>query len=187
MRAIRSVILVVAAITALGVGAQAASAVSTAYPVHLLKDCHTYNGVAPTYCTIATSDLDAIPVGTKVWYLGPVLTNDYFLSSDVRLDDERGSTATGYCIFATKGTPQTGKCAFWEGTGGLTGFHAILEVTVDAEGLWHWDGTYYFDGDVRPALATVGVKATLRPCMWTTGAAAGSTTPTCNPTIGRPH
>ena len=78
-------------------------------------------------CTIAESDLAAVPVGTKVWYLGPVLTNSYFLSSNISLEAV-GGTATGYCIFVSK--PSTGICTFWTGTGTLARFTAVLDVTA---------------------------------------------------------
>lgn len=135
-------VMLFAALFAVVVGAPAAMATSTARPAHLVKECGTMDGIAPTYCTVTTSDVDAIPVGTKVWYLGPVLTNTYFLSSNVRLDDDRRSTATGYCMFESR--TAAGMCTFWEGTGRLTGFVAILDVTIDDVGLWHLDGTYYF-------------------------------------------
>ncbi len=142
MRSMRSFLVIAGAILALSVGAPAASASSTPHPVHMTKDCSSYNGVAPTYCVIKESDLDVVPKGTKVWYTGPVLTNAYFLSSNVMLDPQNGSTATGYCIFETR--TSTGLCTFWKGTGALTGFTAVIDVSIDAAGLWNFDGTYYF-------------------------------------------
>lgn len=149
MRALSKVILF-GAVIAVFVGAPNAVATSTAHPIHLLKDCSTMDGVAPTYCTISATNVDAIPVGTKVWYLGPVLTNSYFLSSAVRMDDERRNTATGYCIFQAR--TAVGLCSFWEGTGRLAGFVAILDVTIDTAGAWHLDGSYYVadDAPARP-------------------------------------
>ena len=150
MRSLSKVILF-AAIVAVGLGVPAVSATTTAHPIHLVKDCSTHDGVAPTFCTVSASDVDAISVGTKVWYLGPVLTNSYFLSSNVRLDDDRRNTATGYCIFQSK--TAVGLCTFWEGTGRLTGFVAIFDITIDEVGLWHMDGSYYFDGPPAAASA----------------------------------
>jgi hypothetical protein len=150
MRSLSKVILFGAIVTA-GLGASTVSATTAAHPIHLVKDCSTMDGVAPTFCTISASDVDAIPVGTKVWYLGPVLTNSYFLSSNVRLDDDRRNTATGYCIFQSK--TAVGLCSFWEGTGRLTGFVAILDITIDEAGQWHMDGSYYFDGPRAAAAA----------------------------------
>ena len=142
MRPTRSAILVLGALLALGIHTSGVSASSTPHAAHLTKDCSTYDGVAPALCTIADSDLGQIPIGTKVWYLGPVLTNSYFLSSNVSLDAGAGDTATGYCIFEAK--PSTGICTFWKGTGSLAHFTATFDVSIDSTGLWHWDGIYYF-------------------------------------------
>ena len=147
MRSLRIACLVVGAILALVARAPVVSATSTPHPAHLTKDCTTYTGETPTYCSIVKSDLAAIPVGTKVWYKGPVLTNSYFLSSDVTLDTGQGDTATGYCIYETRSS--MGLCTFWKGTGGLAGLTAVLDVTIDASGVWHWDGEYYFDDTAK--------------------------------------
>jgi hypothetical protein len=157
MRPARSAVLVLCAILALGIRASVVSATSTPHPVHILKDCSTFDGRPPSLCTITASDLGAIPVGTKVWYQGPVLTNSYFLSSDVSLEAV-GGTATGYCIFVSK--PSTGICTFWKGTGTLARFTAVLDVTRDAAGLWHWDGIYYFADPSDPVGAAAGGSAT---------------------------
>lgn len=151
MRPMRSALAVAGVILALGVCAPSVSATSSPHAIHMIKDCSEFNAVAPTYCTIKTSDLAAIPPGTKVWYTGPVVANSYFLSSNVTLDDENGSTSTGYCIFETKPTvaASVGLCTFWAGTGSLAGFTAVLDVTIDEAGAWHWDGTYYFSDEVK--------------------------------------
>lgn len=153
MRSMRRFLVLAGAILALSAGASTATASSTPHPVHMTKDCSSYNGVAPTYCVIRESDLAVVPKGTKVWYTGPVLTNTSFLSSNVLLDPENGSTATGYCIFETR--TSTGLCTFWKGTGVLTGFTAVIDVSIDASGLWKFDGTYYFANvdDVAPEVA----------------------------------
>jgi len=143
MRSIQRVAAIAGAILAAAVLALPVSASSPSHPLHATKDCSTFTGVAPSPCTIAASNVGAIPVGAKVWYTGPVLTNSYFLSSNVELDAGHGNSANGYCIFEAR--TSTGMCTFWEGTGRLAGFHAIAHVTIDAVGLFHWDGTYYLE------------------------------------------
>lgn len=155
MRRARSAILLLGAILALGIRASAVSATSTPHEAHLTKDCSTYTGVAPSLCTISASDLGVIPVGAKVWYLGPVLTNSYFLSSNVSVDAGNGNKATGYCIFEAK--ESVGLCTFWEGIGNLARFTAVFNVTIDTQGLWHLDGIYYFSD--LPVSAVPGVQA----------------------------
>ena len=112
-------------------------------PIHIAKDCSTFTAVIPSYCVVTASDLAAIPIGATVNYLGPLLDNPYFLSSNARIDDAHGNTATGYCIFDGRANENRGYCTFWAGTGTLTGFTAILKVTVAADGIWHLDGEYY--------------------------------------------
>lgn len=114
-----------------------------ATPIHLVKDCSTFTGEIPSYCTISSSDHAAIPVGAKVKYLGPLLINPHFLSSNVVIDDARGNTATGFCTFDARPNEERGLCTFWGGTGALAGFTAIFIVTIDATGQWHLDGESY--------------------------------------------
>jgi hypothetical protein len=155
MRTARGVLAVAGAILSLGLSAPTVWAASTPTELHVVKDCRTHNGVAPTYCTITVSNVDGIPIGMKIWYTGPVLANSYFLSSNVRLDDDLGDTATGYCIFQAR--TSLGLCTFWAGTGKLSGFTSVVDVTIDANGLWHFDGMYYFDDTPRPPdTSTVG-------------------------------
>lgn len=122
---------------------EATVAGSTGLPIHLVKNCSAFNGEIPSYCTISVSDYAPIPVGAKVGYLGPLLDNQNFLSSNVLIDDARGNTATGYCIFDARPTEERGFCTFWAGTGTLDGFTAIFKVSIDALGEWHLDGESY--------------------------------------------
>lgn len=114
-----------------------------ATPIHLVKDCSMFTGEIPSYCSISSSDYAPIPVGAKVNYLGPLLINPHFLSSNVVIDDARGSTATGFCSFDARPGEERGLCTFWGGTGALAGFTAIFEVSIDATGLWRLDGESY--------------------------------------------
>lgn len=148
MTSVKIVRALAGAVIALAAIVPAVSAAPNPIPIHLVKDCSTYDGETPSLCTISSSDMSAITVGTKVWYQGPVLTNNYFLSSNVQFDVGNGSTARGYCIFDARATESTGLCTFWSGTGNLAGFTSILHVTIDAQGEWHLDGIYYIDAEV---------------------------------------
>ncbi|MBI3747185.1 MAG: hypothetical protein HY264_11810 [Chloroflexi bacterium] len=69
------------------------------------------------------------------------------MSSNVLLDTGQGSTATGYCINQARADldpRSTGMCSFWDGTGGLVGFHAVVDVSIDASQEFHGDGVYYY-------------------------------------------
>ena len=158
MRGVRMLGVLAGTLLALGGLVPGVAAAAPTFPIHLIKDCSTFTGDTPSFCVVSSSEFPGIPVGSKVWYLGPVLVDTLFLSSNVLLDTGQGSTATGYCINAARppGDPRsTGLCSFWEGTGDLAGFHAVVDVSIDASQEFHWDGVYYYPVDA-PDPATVG-------------------------------
>jgi hypothetical protein len=142
MPPIRIVPPVTGIIFALAVLTSPAWAASAFKPLTLSKECSKFSGKIPSYCTITNSNLGAIPVGTKVFYYGPVINDDAFLSSTVVLDAGNGNTAIGFCSVDSGSKPVLGMCSFSSGSGSLTGFEAIVKVTVDGNELWHWNGSY---------------------------------------------
>jgi hypothetical protein len=137
--------LLVVAATILSVAALVlAETVSASSPrtgaLHVTKECSGYTGLAGSFCTITSSNLGAIEVGSRILYLQPA---DLFTpaGSDVVLDPPgpANNAAFGNCSL------NLGECTFWGGTGKFTWFHADVVVTLDsATGLWHWEGTYSF-------------------------------------------
>jgi len=119
-----------------------AYAAPTMQPLNIAKDCSEYTGDTPSYCTITASNVAAIPVGTKIFYYGPVTANPLFTSSSVIISVGNESTAVGYCVVYDSRTPPLGTCAFHAGSGTLAGFQAVLTATVDAKQIWHWEGGY---------------------------------------------
>lgn len=111
-------------------------------PLHVTKDCSGAKGVAGNFCTIRSSNVKALKVGSKIFYLQPGANT--VMSSDTVIYAGPGNIAVGHCLlrFATG----VGLCTFWDGTGTLAGFHARARVTADSSiaQLWHWDGTYSF-------------------------------------------
>jgi hypothetical protein len=106
---------------------------------HVTKECGQYTGLAGQFCTITSSNVNAIGAGSRVVYLsaaGPAT-----LDSDVVLQAGHHDTAFGHVIldFATL----SGTITFAGGTGTLTWFQASAAVSFDGA-LWHWDGTYSF-------------------------------------------
>jgi hypothetical protein len=112
-------------------------------PFHGTKDCSGATGLAGGFCTFRSSNVKAITVGSKIFYLQAA--SKTALDSDIAIFVKRGSVATGHCLlrFATG----VGLCTVSNGTGTLAGFHARVRVTADSSipKLWHWDGTYSFD------------------------------------------
>src|SRR5215470_12332339 len=120
----------------------APSSASTPESLQIFKECSQFTGHVGDHCTITYSSLEAIPPLTKVFYFGPVLPastpyNPNRISSAVVLETPGGDTATGHCTLSQK--TLLGTCTFEGGTGVLTGFHAIVSVSVESTGLFHWD------------------------------------------------
>jgi hypothetical protein len=108
--------------------------------LHVTKECSEYNGQAGSFCTITSSNLKAIDVGSRVVYLQAA--GQYSLDSDVVLDTGPGNVAFGHCFldFATG----AGLCTFSGGTGQFTHFQASANVSYLGGPNWAWNGTYSF-------------------------------------------
>jgi hypothetical protein len=145
--------LLVVAATILALTALAlAPSVSASSPykgdLHVVKECSAYTGLADGYCTFTSSNLSAIPAGTRVVYLEAAGATS--LDSDVVLvpPSGAGNIALGHCYLPFPAGP--GLCTFSGGTGMFTRFQASVVVTPDSKILkgWYWDGTYSFRGRV---------------------------------------
>ena len=105
-------------------------------------------GLVGAFCTIRSSNVKALKVGSKIFYLQAAGKNE--LNSDTAIYAGPGNVATGHCLlhFATG----LGLCTISDGTGTLAGFHARVRVTADSSipELYHWDGTYSFSNGLDP-------------------------------------
>jgi len=126
-----------------------AAALSNAFPrsgaLHVTKECSEYTRLAGGFCTITSSNLDEIEVGSKVIYA--IASGPTILDSDVTLDlpGLGNNTAIGHVVLAL--AAGQGTVTFSGGTGKFTHFHANVAVTrIGAPALktWSWDGTYSF-------------------------------------------
>ncbi len=138
MRSIRSLIVVAA--TVLTIGACSAAA-DTHKTFKLDKTC-----VAGVGCTILSSDLAAIPPGTLITYTD---IGDGSTKQENATFTTKDGSASGFCDFNHDGKPLAAQCTFLSGTGALTGFHLVADVTLTGDGkspasVWHWNGTYWF-------------------------------------------
>lgn len=127
------------------------SLAATSFPrngaLHVTKECSNYHGQAGEICTITSSNLDAIEVGSKVVYAraADFLSSPPSLDSDVVLDPPSpgNNVAFGHCHLNL--VTGIGLCTFSGGTGKFTHFDASVDVSPPADGVnWHWDGTYSF-------------------------------------------
>ena len=137
-------------------------------PVHITKDCGSYTGLAGGYCTIVSSNVPAIPMGSTVFYdqaagipapLPPPASG--MLDSNVVLYVGFNDWAVGRCTLNIDGS--TGLCTFSDGVGPLAGFSARVNVSFvgGTDGaVYAWDGTYSFNPSVSP-----GVPAIVLPTL----------------------
>jgi hypothetical protein len=109
---------------------------------HATKDCSGFTGLIGAYCTIRSSNVKALKVGSKIFYVQEASKTG--LDSDTVIYVKRGSVATGHCFL--RSATGLGMCTMSDGTGTLAGFHARARVTHDSSipDLYHWDGTYSF-------------------------------------------
>jgi hypothetical protein len=133
------------AVIVLAAGIAAASALAeSASPrsgdLVVAKDCKGFVN-DPPYCTITSSNLAAIPEGSRIVYLDPAGLGTATGGAVVLDPPGPGNNkALGTCFLGS--SPM--HCEFSGGTGKFTWFQASVVVTVDKEGLWHWAGTYSF-------------------------------------------
>jgi hypothetical protein len=110
---------------------------------HATKDCSGFTGLVGAYCTIRSSNVKALKVGSKIFYVQQA--GKTALDSDTFIYVKRGSVAAGHCLL--RFAPGVGLCTFSDGTGPLAGFRLRVRVTASSSipKLWHWDGTYSFN------------------------------------------
>jgi hypothetical protein len=118
--------------------------------LHVTKNCSEYTGAAGSFCTITSSNLAVLKVGTKVFYDQAAGIPTGMLDSNVVLYAGTGDWAVGRCTLDMSTT--LGLCTFSDGTGDFAGFSARVDVSPfpppDAVDI-HWDGTYSFDPPPR--------------------------------------
>jgi hypothetical protein len=114
--------------------------------LRITKECSKYTGEAGSFCTISSSNVPRIPVGSVVTYDQAAGIPAGLLDSNIILDAGGGNRAIGRCTLDL--STGLGLCTFSDGTGNLAGFHARAKVSPPSDGLnWYWDGVYGFDDD----------------------------------------
>jgi hypothetical protein len=114
--------------------------------LQVTKECSAYTGAAGDFCTITSSNIEEVAPGTRVVYEKAAGAGT--LDTDVILDGGEGNTAAGHVVLDL--ASGTGVATFSGGTGKFTGFEARADVSADAAGLWHWEGTYSLDSIAEP-------------------------------------
>jgi hypothetical protein len=128
------------------VGSLASASFPRSGELHVTKECSDYHGQAGEICTITSSNLDAIEVGSRVVYARAADFVTLTLDSDVVLDlpGPGNNVAFGHCHLNL--VTGIGLCTFSGGTGKFAHFDASVDVSPPTDGVeWHWTGTYSFD------------------------------------------
>jgi len=112
--------------------------------LHVQKECHEYTGLAGGFCTITSSNLAAIPVGSKVIYLED--KGATVLDTDVLLDPPGPGNNMAFGHVYLDLVAKVGTVTFAGGTGKFTWFTGSVAVAPNAAVTrgWFWDGTYSF-------------------------------------------
>jgi len=117
--------------------------------LELAKECSEYKGLAGDHCTITSSNLDEIAGGSQIVYANAVV--DGTLDTDVVLNAGPGNAANGHVMLNL--AEGTGTVTLSGGTGTLSGIQASADISADAAGIWHWQGTYSFADAEQPVAA----------------------------------
>jgi hypothetical protein len=107
--------------------------------LHLTKECSEYTGEAGSFCTVTSSNLAAIPIGSKIVY-AEAATAAGGVDSDLVVTTPTGDTAFGHVVL--DGATQTGTVTLAGGTGQLAELAAELAVAPLAEPTYSWEGPY---------------------------------------------
>lgn len=112
--------------------------------LHVTKKCPDYHGLAGEHCTITSSNIPAIKVGSNVVYASAAGDpTPGQLNSDLIIDGPGNNTAYGHVVLDL--STGTGVVTFSGGTGEFKHFHACAAVTPIGGVNYAWDGTYSFN------------------------------------------
>ena len=135
--------LLLAAVVA-GAFAVAGSASPRGGELHVTKNCRDYNPlVAGSFCTITSSNLNAIKDHSRVVYASAADLTSGLLDSDLVIDGPGNNNAFGHVVLDL--FTLSGVVTFSGGTGSFSHFHAgPLVVACPAFPDCSWDGQYSF-------------------------------------------
>lgn len=106
------------------------------------KECSAYTGAAGSFCTITSSNIPEIKVGSTVYYDQQAGIPSGLVDSNVILDAKDGNRAIGRCTLDL--ATGLGLCTFSDGTGQFAGFEARANVSFLGRADWKWEGSYKF-------------------------------------------
>lgn len=110
--------------------------------LHVTKECSQYTRLAGGFCTITSSNLEAIPAGTTIVYA--VASGPTVLNSDVVLVPPGSGRSTAFGHVVLDLASGRGVITLAGGTGKFKRFRASVIVSRLVRPNWAWDGTYTF-------------------------------------------
>jgi hypothetical protein len=110
--------------------------------LNVTKNCGQYDFTAGSFCTISSSNLNAIPAGSKVVYLSAADFDDGVLDSDLILYTHGANTAHGHVVLDLR--TFTGTVTFSGGTGQFKKFSASVAVSPLGGLDFGWTGPYSY-------------------------------------------
>jgi hypothetical protein len=117
--------------------------------LRVTKECSQYFLRANDFCTITSSNLKGIEVGSTITYLSDA-SPEFYLETDVVLDPPGpgNNVAYGHCSVDLTAINGTKGCVFSGGTGKFKWFQAEVKLSLvdpqDPATELVWNGTYSF-------------------------------------------
>jgi hypothetical protein len=108
--------------------------------LHVTKECSEHTGQAFDFCTITSSNINALTAGSKVVYLQAPGASS--LDSDIVIVVGPGKYALGHVTL--DGATGTGEVTISGGIGPFKSFHAKADVSPLGGPDFAWDGRYRF-------------------------------------------
>jgi hypothetical protein len=106
------------------------------------KECSEFHRRAGEFCTITSSNLKEIPIGTRVIYLSAAGATS--LDTDVILDPPGPGNNVAYGHVFLDFATLTGRVTLTGGTGKFSHFQGSVVVTHLTGVNWAWDGSYSY-------------------------------------------
>ena len=110
--------------------------------LNVTKECSQYDGTAGSFCTITSSNLHAIPAGSKVVYASAADFGALVLDSDLVVYTRGANAAYGHVVLDL--ATGTGTVTFSGGTGQFKKFSGSVAVSYLGGPNFAWVGSYSY-------------------------------------------
>ena len=139
------ILITIGALALITGGAPVSASSERSGELHVTKECSQYTRLAGGFCTITSSNLKDIEVGTRVIYA--VASGATVLNSDVVLDPPGPGNNVAFGHVVLDLASGQGIVTISGGTGKFMWLHASVVVSRLIRPNWAWDGTYSFSNE----------------------------------------